>query len=66
LIRDPAGLISGIRRAHEEIRADVLRASEHASPEDLARVVTDGPGDTVFQIDRVSEDALVRRFEELA
>jgi len=66
LIRDPAGLISGIRRAHEEIRAGVLRASEHASPEDLARVVRDGPGDTVFEIDRVSERALVERFERLA
>jgi fructose-1,6-bisphosphatase/inositol monophosphatase family enzyme len=51
---------------HEAIRDDVVRACERDSIEDLARVIADGPGDTVFQIDRVSEETLIARFEELA
>jgi fructose-1,6-bisphosphatase/inositol monophosphatase family enzyme len=66
VIRDPDGLVAALRGVHEEIREDVVAACERSAPEQMARVVADGPGDTVFEIDRVSEAALVERFEGVA
>ncbi len=65
-LRDADQLLSRIRAIHEAIRDDVLAACETRSAEDLAAAVGDEAGDTVFEIDRVSEASLLRRFEELA
>lgn len=66
MIRDAGRLVGRIRAVHEEIRAGVVAACEREPAESLSRVVADGPGDTTFRIDRVSEEALIPRFEELA
>ncbi len=66
MIREAAELTSRIRTIHEAIRDAVVAACERNAPEVMARVVSEGSGDTVFEIDRVSEEELVGRFEELA
>jgi hypothetical protein len=66
LIRDPGRLAGRIREIHAAIRDEVVEACEENAPEVMARVVSEGSGDTVFEIDRVSEAALIERFEELA
>lgn len=56
-------LLPVIKSLHERIRDRVIRASSEQSSEELARVAEDGEGDTIFAIDRVSEEELVRFFE---
>jgi len=51
---------------HEDMRDQVVAASEREDVEQMSRVVADGPGDTTFEIDRVTEEELIGRFEELA
>ena len=66
MIRKAVELTSRIRAIQEAIRDAVVAACERNAPEDMARVVSEGSGDTVFEIDRVSEEALIGPFEELA
>lgn len=56
-------LLLGLQRS---IRAAVLEASEGASMAELSRVADDGPGDTIYQIDKVSEELLVRELGQAA
>jgi fructose-1,6-bisphosphatase/inositol monophosphatase family enzyme len=56
-------LLEPIRRLHERIRAAVVEACESAALEDLSRVVKEEEGDTIFAVDRVSEELLVEFFE---
>lgn len=53
-----------LRRVHERIRQAVLEAC--ASTADLAAVAADGPGDTIYAVDKVSEAVLVEALEPLA
>ena len=55
-------LVSAVREIHCSIRDDVVVACEAARTElDLARVAHDGPGDTLYAIDRVSEETLIEQ-----
>ena len=56
-------LLSAIRGLHREIRADVREASRERALASLAGVAEDGPGDTLYAIDKVSEARLVRGLE---
>lgn len=56
-------LLDPLRRLHEEIRASVVEASEHASSVEMATVVSEQEGDTIFALDRVSEELLIEFFE---
>src|ERR1700741_2368283 len=56
-------LLAPLRRLHEEIRASVVAASERASTSELATVVSEQEGDTIFALDRISEDLLIDYFE---
>jgi fructose-1,6-bisphosphatase/inositol monophosphatase family enzyme len=56
-------LLAPIRDLHEQIRAAVVAETERASTEELAAVVKDDEGDTIFAVDRVSEELLVEFFE---
>ena len=58
-----AWLSDSIRSVHEEIRAAVVTACEESSTADLSRVVEDGDGDTIYAVDRLSEEILVDLFE---
>ena len=56
-------LLDPVRRLHEEIRASVVAACERAASDELAKVVSEQEGDTIFALDRVSEELLIDFFE---
>ncbi|PYQ21188.1 MAG: inositol monophosphatase [Acidobacteria bacterium] len=60
---EPRALIAPLRRIHEEIRAAVVQACEDAAAGDLARVAHEGEGDTIYAVDRVSEERLAALVE---
>jgi fructose-1,6-bisphosphatase/inositol monophosphatase family enzyme len=65
--RDIRMLLEPVRRLHEMIRASVVEACERASSTELATVVSEQEGDTIYALDRVSEQLLVDFFDrELA
>jgi hypothetical protein len=55
-----------IAAAQAAMRDEVVAACEAQSTEDLARVVGDDAGDTLFAIDRVSESVLLGHFAHIA
>jgi fructose-1,6-bisphosphatase/inositol monophosphatase family enzyme len=60
---DVHALLAPIRQLHERISAAVIEACEAAAVDELARVVKEEEGDTIFAVDRVSEELLVEVFE---
>lgn len=56
-----ADLVDPLCRVHDWIRDAVLAACEFHSTSELAAVAAQGAGDITFEIDRVSESALVER-----
>lgn len=57
-------LLAAIRRVHERVRDAVVAESERARVEELAEVADDeSEGDTIYAVDRVSEELLVELFE---
>ena len=59
-IRD---LLEPIKRLHRLIRDSVVEECEKSSVAALSRVVADDEGDTIFAVDRVSEELLVEFIE---
>lgn len=62
-MNDIRALFAPIKRLHETIRGSVIAASERSSHEQMAKIVEDGEGDTIFAIDRVSEEILIEFLE---
>ena len=60
---DIRALLAPIRRLHESIRDAVVAACEQHAPADMAQVAREEEGDTIYAVDRVSEDLLVEFFE---
>ena len=58
-----ADLIDPLRRLHNHIRDEVVAACERTALDDLSRVDHDSLGDTIYAVDRVSEDILIEFFE---
>ena len=56
-------LLAAVRHLHERIRERVVAACERATPDEMAQIVRDEEGDTIFAVDRVSEELLVEFFE---
>lgn len=56
-------LLQPLRDLHETIRASVIDACERAESGELATVVSEQEGDTIFALDRVSEELLIDFFE---
>jgi hypothetical protein len=65
-LRDVDRLLARIRGIHEAIRDRVVASCETRPGDELAAVVGDDAGDTLFAIDRVSEEVLLGEFEALA
>lgn len=65
-LRDPDELCRRLLAIHEAIRDEVVAACEARSTDDLARVVGDEAGDTLFAIDRVTDEALLTHFAQLS
>jgi hypothetical protein len=66
MIRQPAELLDRLRAVHAAIRDAVVAACERSAIEQVAAAVGEEGGDTIFAIDRVSEEVLLERFEALA
>ena len=62
-MKDVSKLLEPLRRLHETIRAAVMEACERAGSGELAKVVSEEEGDTIFALDRVSEEVLIDFFE---
>ena len=62
-MNDIASLLAPIKNLHETIRTRVVEACEKSSLEQLSSIVADGEGDTIFAVDRVSEELLIDFFE---
>ena len=63
-VADVGALLEPLRRLHERVRDTVVAACEQSALEDLARVDDDvSEGDTIYAVDRVSEDLLIELFE---
>ena len=65
-LRDVDRLLTRIRGIHEAIRDRVVASCETRPGDELAAVVGDDAGDTLFAIDRVSEEVLLAEFQALA
>jgi fructose-1,6-bisphosphatase/inositol monophosphatase family enzyme len=59
---DPRALLAPLLRLHAEIRAAVVAATERSAEEALAAIAHDAEGDTIYAVDRVSEELLVEFF----
>jgi len=66
MLRNVDDLLLRLRAIHAAIRAEVVAAGERTAIEHLSAAVGDDAGDTIFAIDRVSEQILLERFGELA
>jgi hypothetical protein len=66
MIRDRDALLERLRGIHEAMRDAVVVACERQAIDQLAAPVADEAGDTIFAIDRVSEEALLEHFVLLA
>jgi fructose-1,6-bisphosphatase/inositol monophosphatase family enzyme len=64
-VTGPESLLAPILAVHESIRDDVVDACARQTPEQLAATAGDD-GDTIYAVDRVGEDALVRGLAQLA
>ncbi len=52
-----------IRSLQQKIQAAVVRACSESSTEALSAVADDAPGDTIYAVDKVSEELLIEAFE---
>jgi fructose-1,6-bisphosphatase/inositol monophosphatase family enzyme len=62
-MKDIRTLLEPLRRLHETIRAALVEACERATSGELAKVVAEEVSDTIFAIDRISEEVLIDFFE---
>ena len=60
---DVTTLLEPLKRLHRRIRDEVVRSCELSALEDLAAVAREEEGDTIYAVDRVSEELLVEFFE---
>lgn len=63
---DPRPLLGPLRALHERIRDAVVAACAAAEGAQMADVHSDGAGDTIYRVDRVSEEILVEGLAEIA
>jgi fructose-1,6-bisphosphatase/inositol monophosphatase family enzyme len=59
-------LLAVLQELQREIRDAVVAACSAQSEAELGGVADDGPGDTIYRIDKVSEELLVERLEAMA
>jgi fructose-1,6-bisphosphatase/inositol monophosphatase family enzyme len=56
-------LLESIIEIHAAIRDEVVAACERSATRDLSQIASDGEGDTIYAIDRISEERLIHLFE---
>lgn len=65
MIRDSQKLLTRIRAIHAAIRDQVVLTCEQSTTNQLTEIVSEQAGDTIFAIDRVSEEVLLQHFARL-
>jgi len=63
-VSDARALLEPVLRLHAQIRDAVVLACEKAALEDLAEVAREEEGDTIYAIDKVSEELIVHFLEK--
>jgi fructose-1,6-bisphosphatase/inositol monophosphatase family enzyme len=63
MIMNALMLLDALRRLHEQIRDGVVAACERSALESLARVAREEEGDTIYAVDRVSEELIIDFFD---
>lgn len=63
LPRNTSSLLEPLKRLHEIIRRAVVAAGERSAMETLAAIAREEEGDTIYAIDRISEELLIDFFE---
>ncbi len=66
MITNASDLLLRLRAIHHAIRDRVVEVCEQQTIEQVAHVVGEQAGDTIFAIDRISEEVLMEHFTELA
>ena len=56
-------LVQPLKHLHQQVREAIVESCERARLEDLSAVAREEEGDTIYAIDRVSEELLVELFE---
>jgi fructose-1,6-bisphosphatase/inositol monophosphatase family enzyme len=59
-------LLVPLRELHRKLRSLVLAACHERTTEELSSVADDGQGDTIFAIDKIGEELLVKELSETA
>src|SRR6478672_5792846 len=57
-------LIQPLKLLHQIVRAAVVESCEHSAIEDMAAIAREEEGDTIYAVDRVSEELLIEFCEE--
>ena len=63
---DARHLLEPVRALHDRIQASVVAACEKEYLDDMAAVAHDDEGDTIYAVDRVSEETLIAGLSEVA
>jgi len=58
-MQSPTTLLEPLKELHDLIRASVVEACENSAIETMAGVDRDEEGDTIYAVDRISEDLLI-------
>ncbi|GHO62506.1 hypothetical protein KSC_013980 [Ktedonobacter sp. SOSP1-52] len=66
MIANAAKLLAQLRTIHAAIRDAVVTVCEQQAIEQLSLVVAEQAGDTIFAIDRISEEVLIEHFSVLS
>jgi fructose-1,6-bisphosphatase/inositol monophosphatase family enzyme len=64
LIKSADGFLPLLKTLHEQIRDHVVTACENSAIESLSAIAKEEEGDTIYQVDRVSEELLIEFFEQ--
>jgi fructose-1,6-bisphosphatase/inositol monophosphatase family enzyme len=56
-------LLEPLKRLHRLIRQEVVQSCERSAVEDLAAIAREEEGDTIYAVDRISEELLIEFFE---
>jgi fructose-1,6-bisphosphatase/inositol monophosphatase family enzyme len=66
MIREKEKLLQRIREIQAAIRDQVVLSSEQTTTEQMAEIIAEQGGDTIFAIDRISEQVLLEHFAQLS
>ncbi|GCE13757.1 inositol monophosphatase [Tengunoibacter tsumagoiensis] len=65
MIQHASSLLAQLRIIHEAIRDKIVTSCEQQAIEQLSEIVAEQAGDTIFALDRISEEVLIEYFTQL-